>query len=235
MKRVRQGQLELGKGAIDMSTHVSNGNESQARTSAMWPTPARPTAGTDEALVATIVREVLQAIRGAGGQTGRGQDAVLPVMPAELPTFTDFARSLTELQESSPEVRDALRRSLATTARLALVHGEQAVPSAADFVGMIDAPHIDSKGGTVVRTFWWGFHVQVSHEDLQVFLTTAGAINTIVQTIGGAFPGPAQAFITIVALFINASLALLRALDRGYGVYISMSWFAPGAFVATSV
>jgi hypothetical protein len=47
--------------------------------------------------------------------------------------------------------------------------------------------------------------------------------------------GPAAPFIAIAAVFIAGALGLLKSLDQGYGVYISMSWFAPGIFVPTPV
>ncbi|HKO90953.1 MAG TPA: hypothetical protein VJU61_07370 [Polyangiaceae bacterium] len=94
---------------------------------------------------------------------------------------------------------------------------------------------VTTRGGTVVRTFFWGFHIEVSHEDLDLFLATAATVNTIVATIGGGIPSPAQPWILLVAGFIAAVLALLKGLDRGKGVYISMSWFAPGVFIPTSV
>jgi hypothetical protein len=60
-------------------------------------------------------------------------------------------------------------------------------------------------------------------------------INTIVSTIGGSIPSPAAPWIKLVALFIAGALKLLKTLDKGHGVYISMSWFAPGIFIPTSV
>jgi hypothetical protein len=92
-----------------------------------------------------------------------------------------------------------------------------------------------TRGGTVVRSFWWGFHIQVSHEDLPIFLDAAEPINAVIGAIGGAIPTPAAPFIKIAAVFIAGALRLLRELDQGRGVYISMSWFAAGAFVPTTV
>jgi hypothetical protein len=90
------------------------------------------------------------------------------------------------------------------------------------------------RGGTVVRAFWWGFHVEISHQDLAAFLSTAAPINMIAAAIGPV-TGPAAPFVALVAGFIAGALELLRGLDRGRGVYVSMSWFAPGVFVPTSV
>lgn len=91
-----------------------------------------------------------------------------------------------------------------------------------------------SRGGTVVRAFWWGFHIEISHADLQAFLAVAAPINQIAGAIGPV-TGPAAPFVMLAAGFISGALELLRGLDRGRGVYISMSWFAPGVFVPTSV
>lgn len=91
-----------------------------------------------------------------------------------------------------------------------------------------------ARGGTVTRAFWWGFHIEISHQDLQSFLSVANPINAIVATIGSV-TGPAAPFIALIAGFIAGALGLLAGLDRGRGVYVSMSWFAPGVFVPTSV
>ena len=91
------------------------------------------------------------------------------------------------------------------------------------------------RGGTVARAFWWGFHIQISHEDLTAFLGAADPINAVIGAIGGGIPSPAAPFIALVAAFIAGALGLLRSLDRGRGVYVSMSWFAPGIFVPTTV
>jgi metacaspase-1 len=92
-----------------------------------------------------------------------------------------------------------------------------------------------NRGGTVVRSFWWGFHIEVSHEDIQAFLASADPINAVIGAVGGGIPSPAAPFIALAAAFVAGALGLLRTLDQGSGVYISMSWFAPGVFVPTTV
>lgn len=90
-------------------------------------------------------------------------------------------------------------------------------------------------GGVTVRAFWWGFHIEIDHPSLESILTSADAVNALVGMIGGAIPSPAQPWIVLAAQFVAGAHQLLRSLDRGQGVYISMSWFAPGIFVPTSV
>ena len=89
--------------------------------------------------------------------------------------------------------------------------------------------------GTVVRAFWWGFHVEFGHDDLETILTSADAVNTVVSLIGGNIPSPAQPWIRLLAPFVASVHQGLRGLDQGCGIYVSMSWFAPGVFIPTTV
>lgn len=99
-----------------------------------------------------------------------------------------------------------------------------------------DVPDVATRGdGVTVRAFWWGFHVQLDHESLTEVLDSADVVNTLVGLIGGSIPSPAQPWIVVIAKFVSGAHALLRTLDHGNGIYISMSWFAPGIFVPTPV
>lgn len=91
-----------------------------------------------------------------------------------------------------------------------------------------------ASGPAIVRTFFWGFHIEVSSQGLRDFLSVADPITAIVASIGPV-TGPAAPFVTLAAAFAAGALQLLRGLDRGNGVYISMSWFAPGVFIPTTV
>ncbi|XVV08190.1 PLAT/LH2 domain-containing protein [Actinoplanes sp. CA-131856] len=106
---------------------------------------------------------------------------------------------------------------------------------APDFAGGGRGLSTQARGGTVVRAFWWGFHVQFSHEDLVTILDSADMVNTTVAVIGGNIPSPAAPWIKMLAPFIAALHDGLRSLDHGNGIYVSMSWFAPGVFVPTTV
>ena len=92
-----------------------------------------------------------------------------------------------------------------------------------------------STDGVTVRTFWWGFHVEFSHEAATRILDSADVLNSVVSSIGGSIPSPAQPWIKLLAPFIAGTHKLLRELDKGNGLYVSMSWFAPGVFVPTAV
>ena len=107
--------------------------------------------------------------------------------------------------------------------------------AAPQFLSIFSCPADGGGDGTVVRAFWWGFHMQFGHADLVRVLDSADTLNDLVAVIGGNIPSPAQPWIKLIAPFVSATHAALRGLDRGQGIYISMSWIAPGIFVPTSV
>ncbi|MBZ4422374.1 caspase family protein [Myxococcus sp. RHSTA-1-4] len=89
-------------------------------------------------------------------------------------------------------------------------------------------------GNPIVRTYFWGFNIEVSSQNVRDFLSVAEPLNAIAASIGPV-TGPAAPFIMGAAVFVAGSLRLMKALDQGNGVYISMSWFAPGVFIPTTV
>lgn len=158
-------------------------------------------------------------------------------MAAEVSADVPFAAIATQFDElvKEQEIRDKLQDLAAEVARKWLFEHDLAVGPASEFKAFLKAPGSAAKAGTVARAFWWGWHVEISHADLTTFLATATTVNTIVGAIGGGIPSPAQPFIVLAATFIQGALGLLKTLDRGRGVYISMSWFTPGVFIPTSV
>lgn len=92
----------------------------------------------------------------------------------------------------------------------------------------------DITGPAIVRTFWWGFHIEISNETIQSLLSAVDPINKfIVQTCTSS--GPAAPYIPIAAAFLAGSLGSIKETDQGKGIYLSMSWFAPGIFIPTGI
>jgi hypothetical protein len=147
--------------------------------------------------------------------------------PDELPTI------------SVEVVQEFLQGALSTNA----VGGAQSAMAtggaSAAFLSIFDcgapAPPEADGGRTTVEAFWWGFHLQLSHKDLMTVLDAADTVNSLVVLIGGNIPSPAAPWIKLIGPFVAATHAALRALDKGRGIYISMSWVAPGVFVPTTV
>lgn len=51
----------------------------------------------------------------------------------------------------------------------------------------------------------------------------------------GVVSDPAAPFVELVAAYLKAEGALVRAVDQGKGAYVSMTWLAPGIFVPTAI
>lgn len=190
------------------------------------------TSAADFAAIGGLPDALAQAIM-ASAHASEPRDADRAASSA--PSFASFASMLSDLVARNPDLERTVQRVMVRAARQSLAQADAAVPATSEFLAALRAPAVDARGGTVVRAFWWGFHVQISREDLQTFLATAEPLNAIVGTIGGGVPSPAAPFIALVAAFIAGALGLLKSLDRGRGVYVSMSWFAPGIFIPTSV
>jgi hypothetical protein len=182
---------------------------------------------TDKDLTPAIAQSMVNALRGVAA---KGVDVQAP---SDTPSLTSFATTLDHLISSSPELKRAVEETLARSARQALALGEGPVPSTDELLAALRTPPVARKGGTYVRGDFWGFYIKVSHEDLGVFLATAVPLTVITATLAAGIWPPAAPFIGLAAAFIAGMLALLKALDRGNGVYINMSWFAPGIFVPT--
>lgn len=156
--------------------------------------------------------------------------------PADpIRSFAIFNEGLENTLRAKPEVRDQFERAIAISAAAALSARGLGAPGEAEMQRLLREGFPAPRGGTVCRAFFWGFHIQISHEDLEAFLSGAVPVNELVGRIGGSIPSPAAPWIALAAVFVAGALALLRSLDRGNGVYVSMSWFAPGIFVPTSV
>jgi type IV secretory pathway VirB2 component (pilin) len=87
----------------------------------------------------------------------------------------------------------------------------------------------------VARAFWWGLQIEITSQDLSGLLNAADPNGDVVQFVRNVLPGDYAKWIDVIAPFIVAGTSLLRGLDKGRGVYISMSWFAPGILIPTTV
>ena len=75
----------------------------------------------------------------------------------------------------------------------------------------------------------------LSHADVQSFLSFVDPTGPVAAFFRRILPQDYARWIDVVAPYVTGALGLIRGVDRGRGVYISMSWFAPGVFVPTSV
>jgi hypothetical protein len=186
----------------------------------------------DPSIVDAMANQVLAALKNGVAASSNGATskaiAAPPTAASSDSAWLSFSKGLDDLAKSSPQLVTALTSSLVKSARQALAGTDAAVPSTDDFVKGIS---VTSKGN--VQAYWWGFQIYLSHQDLQSFVPGATAVNAVVAVVGGLVAGPWSPWIAAAAAFITAALNLLKGMDTGSGVFVSMSWFAPGAFVPT--
>jgi hypothetical protein len=106
-----------------------------------------------------------------------------------------------------------------------------------NFEAVLDRRRSDrsAPSGTVqCHCYWWGFQLEIPHATLEAW--TADAIESahVAASIGSDI-GPATAFLRRAAGWIANHLHELDELDRGAGVYVSMTWMAPNIFVPIAV
>ena len=93
----------------------------------------------------------------------------------------------------------------------------------------------ESPSGTVLcHGYWWGFELELPHVALGAWSGEAIESATVAASIA-ADVGPAAAFLRRAAAWIANRLPELQAIDRGAGVYVSMTWMAPYIFVPMPV
>jgi hypothetical protein len=176
-------------------------------------------------LTSAIANSMLQSLRGNPPKPVNARS------PAGPPSLAAFAIQLDELVSASPELRRAVEETISRSTRQVVAFGDAALPSTAEFLDSLRAAPVASRGGSSMRGDWWGFQIHVSHDDLDAFLKTAAPLVAISATLAAVIWPPAAPFIAAAAAFIAGILGLLKTLDRGNGVYISMSWLAAGVFV----
>lgn len=87
---------------------------------------------------------------------------------------------------------------------------------------------------TACRTFWWGFHLELSSSEVAELAAHGITHAALVRTLEAVPHRIAPHLSTLVDYLANQAAEIV-AVDRGAGVYISMSTFAPDLYVATPV
>jgi len=144
-------------------------------------------------------------------------------------------------QALTGQIQSALAHVASQAHAGAAVHGSAAaVPSAADIVAAIiksaSEPPAVARGPISAQGFVWGFSIYVPESEMQALLAGGAALATLTGAVGAALSGTwAAPFIALLAAYIAAELAWMKAIDKGRGVAVSMSWVAPGIFVPTAL
>lgn len=73
------------------------------------------------------------------------------------------------------------------------------------------------------RVDFWGPKLELTHEDTQT-VTTAEDVAASLGGLGALVPPPAGAVIGAIALYIAANRAIVSAVDKGNGVWLTIPW-----------
>lgn len=102
-----------------------------------------------------------------------------------------------------------------------------------NFEAVLDRRRSDrsAPSGTVLcHCYWWGFELEIPSATLATWNAEAIETAHVAASIGSDV-GPAAAFLRRASAWIASRLPELQQLDRGAGVYVSMTWMAPYIFV----
>jgi hypothetical protein len=134
--------------------------------------------------------------------------------------WDEVAAALSKQMAAQRGVDDFMATVIARNARMA----EEAVFGTGATAG-VDS--IASRGGSSFQVFWWGIQLHFPSSDLNSMLTLVDPNGDIPKFLRTVVPKDYQKWIDILTPFVAVSSSVLRSLDRGRGVYICISWFAP--------
>jgi metacaspase-1 len=87
--------------------------------------------------------------------------------------------------------------------------------------------------GMVCRIFWWGFHLEIPHGEVEA-MTRSGIDQLALARMLKVVPHRAAPHVGTLVDFVVRTFSNIKQLDRGGGVFISMSSFAPDLYVTTA-
>ena len=89
------------------------------------------------------------------------------------------------------------------------------------------------------EAFWWGNHFVIPEAAMKDFLAGGDVITkfmalggTIITASGGSL---APLVAVMMGAYVVVELALMKAIDRGKGVYLSAVWASPALIVPTPI
>ncbi len=210
----------------------------------MLPPPPGGVLGVAVQILQTIGTEVQSGIaelRKLGGQPPAPitpmvtqPAAAAAIQPTNLDDLTQVLYGL----EKRLSTDASLRAQLASNIRAVLSTAGVGSPSAQDVEASI------SRSGFVaaavptdrisVQAFWWGFHFVIPEKVMNQWETGGTSVASFIAALAPV-TGPAAPFVALAAAYVAAEFGLMKAVDRGRGVYLSMLWIVPGVFVPTSI
>jgi hypothetical protein len=82
---------------------------------------------------------------------------------------------------------------------------------------------------------WWGFQIFIPEPIMKQLATASSLFSTILGLLTPVLVGPLAAVLVIVAGYVAAELAAMKAVDKGKGVELSATWLAPVVLVPSAL
>ena len=70
---------------------------------------------------------------------------------------------------------------------------------------------------------FWGPKLELTHDEVET-LGQSGDITAALLGFGAAAPPPADLVLGLFAAYIAAQMAIIRAVDQGNGVWLTLTW-----------
>lgn len=197
--------------------------------------------------------ELLATARTALSKIGQHPEGYGPGLDA---TFISLRESNVKPREQTRTMRISTNPSaeadrhlhmyLAEASRLALIDGEFGSKMSSHGLDLSGISPGDATalaravkpapraGGMMCRTFWWGFHLEIPHGEVET-MASSGIDQLALARMLKVVPHRAAPHIGTLVDFVVRTFTSIKQIDRGAGVFISMSSFAPDLYVTTAV
>lgn len=136
---------------------------------------------------------------------------------------------LLQFMQADTQTQEQVIKNLASSpVPPAVAHIEATLSAAVPQVASAQA-HITAK------SHWWGFQIFIPENVMKQLTQGASLFSTILGLLTPVLVGPLAAVAVIVAGYVAAELAAMKAVDKGKGVELSAIWAAPAILVPSAL
>jgi hypothetical protein len=92
-----------------------------------------------------------------------------------------------------------------------------------------------SAGGEVItaQAFIWGWRLNVPHSQVEPLLNGSEVVGKIIEIGLNVIPEVGEILGLVVGAYVAVMGAIIRAVDKGSGVYLNQTWLVEAAIIAS--
>lgn len=83
------------------------------------------------------------------------------------------------------------------------------------------------------RAFWWGWHLRVPHSQVEPLINGVDDVSAIIDVALHLVPEVGEIVALVLKLYVTVMAGVIKAVDKGKGVYLSQTWLIEGAIIAS--